>query len=80
MNSVKLQDTKTTYKTLLHTYILTTSYKKEIRETATFTAASKRKEDHITPKLTHRFNAELGKLTLNYVWKLKRYQAFKNVL
>ena len=41
MNLVKLQDTKLMHRNLLHSYTLTTKDQKEIKETVTFTIATK---------------------------------------
>ena len=42
MNLVKLQDTKLIYRNLLHFYILTAKYQKEVKEIISFTIVSQR--------------------------------------
>ena len=42
MNSVKLQDTKSIYKHLLHFHMLITNYQKDIKKIIPFTITSKR--------------------------------------
>ena len=42
LNSVKLQDTKLIYRNLLHFYILTAKYQKEVKEIISFTIVSQR--------------------------------------